>query len=68
VAPYLLAAAFLAGPALAAGTPLFGALWLVLVVATALHNLSSHLSERSAAIRDLLAEASGVSGVAARAF
>jgi hypothetical protein len=67
VAPYLLAAALLSGPAFAAGAPLFGALWLVLVVATALHNLTSRLSERSAAIRDLLAEASGVSGAAARA-
>jgi hypothetical protein len=57
VAPYLLAALFLAGPALAGGAPLLGALWLLLVGAVAIHNLSSHVSERAAALRGVLAAA-----------
>lgn len=64
VAPYALAATVLAVPAFVAGAPVFGALWLVLVGAVGSHNLSAHVSGRAAAIRALLAEASGASRAA----
>lgn len=59
VAPYAVTGAFLAGSALARGAPLFGVLWLVLVGAVAIFNLSASVAERAPALRAVLASACG---------